>query len=48
MQRFASFTTDDGYADNLTVALPLFRKYRAPLCVYIPTGQIDLPDLLLA
>jgi peptidoglycan/xylan/chitin deacetylase (PgdA/CDA1 family) len=40
-RRFACFTSDDGYADNLTQALPIFRKYRAPLCVYIATGQID-------
>src|ERR1700736_727769 len=38
---FACFTCDDGYSDNLTVALPLFRKYRLPLCVYIATGLIE-------
>jgi peptidoglycan/xylan/chitin deacetylase (PgdA/CDA1 family) len=38
---FACFTFDDGYLDNLTVALPLFRKYGAPMCVYITTGMID-------
>ena len=39
--RFACFTCDDGFADNLTLALPVFRKHQAPLCVYITTGQIE-------
>jgi len=38
---FACFTFDDGYLDNLTLALPVFRKYEAPMCVYITTGMID-------
>jgi peptidoglycan/xylan/chitin deacetylase (PgdA/CDA1 family) len=38
---FACFTCDDGYSDNLTFALPLFRKHRLPLCVYIATGLIE-------
>jgi peptidoglycan/xylan/chitin deacetylase (PgdA/CDA1 family) len=41
LRRFACFTSDDGYADNLTLALPVFRKHNAPLCVYITTGQIE-------
>lgn len=43
---FACFTFDDGYLDNLTVALPVFRKYSAPMCVYITTGMIDRTDFL--
>jgi peptidoglycan/xylan/chitin deacetylase (PgdA/CDA1 family) len=39
--RFACFTLDDGYADNLTVALPIFRKHAAPICVYIATGIVE-------
>jgi peptidoglycan/xylan/chitin deacetylase (PgdA/CDA1 family) len=38
---FVCFTFDDGYADALTVTLPIFRKHRAPMCVYVTTGLID-------
>lgn len=38
---FACFTFDDGYRDNLTFALPIFRRLGIPLAVYIPT---DYPD----
>jgi peptidoglycan/xylan/chitin deacetylase (PgdA/CDA1 family) len=41
LRRFACFTSDDGYADNLTLALPVFRKHNAQFCVYITTGQIE-------
>ncbi len=37
---FAAFTFDDGFADNLTVALPVMEKYAAPFTVYVPTGMI--------
>jgi peptidoglycan/xylan/chitin deacetylase (PgdA/CDA1 family) len=40
-RRFVCFTFDDGYVDNLTLALPIFRKYRAPLTVNIATGLLD-------
>jgi peptidoglycan/xylan/chitin deacetylase (PgdA/CDA1 family) len=43
---FACFTFDDGYLDNLTVALPIFRKHRAPMCVYITTGLVDRTNFL--
>ncbi len=39
--RFAAFTFDDGYRDNLTVALPVFRAHAAPFAVYVATGLID-------
>jgi peptidoglycan/xylan/chitin deacetylase (PgdA/CDA1 family) len=39
--RFAAFTFDDGYRDNLTVALPVLRARRVPLCVYVTPGLID-------
>jgi peptidoglycan/xylan/chitin deacetylase (PgdA/CDA1 family) len=39
--RFACFTIDDGYLDNLQVALPVFRKHRAPFAVYLCTGLLD-------
>lgn len=40
-QRFAVFTLDDGYKDNLTVAAPLFERMGVPFTVYLATG---LPD----
>ncbi len=39
--RFAAFTFDDGYRDNLTVALPVFRARGLPICIYVATGLID-------
>ena len=41
MKRFVSFTFDDGYADNLTHALPVFEKYNAPFSVFLATGYPD-------
>ncbi|HML92294.1 MAG TPA: polysaccharide deacetylase family protein [Methyloceanibacter sp.] len=35
--RFACFTFDDGYRDNLQYALPLFRARQVPLALYVPT-----------
>lgn len=40
-RRLACFTFDDGYRDNFTLALPIFRAYRAPMCVYAATGLVD-------
>lgn len=40
-RRFACFTFDDGYADNYTLALPVFTKYEAPMCVYVSTGILE-------
>lgn len=34
-RRFAAFTLDDGYRDNLDYALPVLREFDAPLAVYI-------------
>jgi peptidoglycan/xylan/chitin deacetylase (PgdA/CDA1 family) len=39
--RFAVFTFDDGYADNLDLALPVFEAHRAPFTVYVTTGVMD-------
>jgi peptidoglycan/xylan/chitin deacetylase (PgdA/CDA1 family) len=34
-RRFAAFTLDDGYRDNLDYALPVLREFDAPLTVYV-------------
>ena len=39
--RFAAFTFDDGYADNLDIALPIFEAHNAPFTIYVATGLID-------
>lgn len=39
--RFVCITLDDGYADYLSLALPLFRKLEVPFAVYLTTGFID-------
>lgn len=46
MKRFVVFTFDDGYADNLTHALPVFEKYNAPFAVFIATGYPDYSVIL--
>jgi len=38
--RFAAFTFDDGYLDNLTHALPVMERHNAPLTVFVTTGMI--------
>lgn len=35
--RFVAFTIDDGYADSLTNAFPIFKKYDVPFAVYVTT-----------
>ena len=39
--KWVCVTLDDGYRDNLTVALPLFRRLQVPFCVYVTTGFLD-------
>lgn len=36
-----AITFDDGYADNLTVALPVLREYRAPATFFVTSGFLD-------
>lgn len=38
---FACFTFDDGYRDNLTVALPIFEKHAVPFSVYVTTCFLE-------
>ena len=40
-RRFAAFTFDDGYRDNLLEALPLFRENNVPMCIYVVPGLLD-------
>jgi peptidoglycan/xylan/chitin deacetylase (PgdA/CDA1 family) len=40
-RKFVCFTLDDGYADNYSVAFPIFAKYKAPFTVYVTTGLLD-------
>jgi peptidoglycan/xylan/chitin deacetylase (PgdA/CDA1 family) len=40
-RRFVSFTLDDGYRDNLTVALPIFKKYGVPFTIYVTSAFLE-------
>jgi peptidoglycan/xylan/chitin deacetylase (PgdA/CDA1 family) len=44
--RFVCFTLDDGYKDNYSTALPIFKKYDAPFTVYVTTGIADKKAVL--
>jgi peptidoglycan/xylan/chitin deacetylase (PgdA/CDA1 family) len=37
---FVAFTFDDGFADNLTKALPVMERFSAPFTIYVSTGMI--------
>jgi peptidoglycan/xylan/chitin deacetylase (PgdA/CDA1 family) len=39
-RHFVVATFDDGYADNLQRALPIFEKHNAPMTVYVTTGMV--------
>jgi peptidoglycan/xylan/chitin deacetylase (PgdA/CDA1 family) len=36
--RYAVLTFDDGYRDNVAIALPILERHNAPFMVYVPTG----------
>ena len=37
-QRLVAITFDDGYRDNLTVALPLLEKFQTPMTLFVVSG----------
>jgi peptidoglycan/xylan/chitin deacetylase (PgdA/CDA1 family) len=39
--RFVCFTFDDGYRDNLTLALPIFKKYGLPFTIYVTSAYLE-------
>lgn len=56
-ERFVAFTFDDGWRDNLTLALPIFREMQAPMAIYVATSfpdrsplawKYNLADILLS
>lgn len=40
-RRFVAITLDDGYADNLTCALPVLEKFNAPFTIYVTTDVVE-------
>ncbi|HET7095211.1 MAG TPA: hypothetical protein VFI22_17110, partial [Thermomicrobiales bacterium] len=41
VKRFAVFTFDDAYRDNLKYALPVLRRHQAPFTLSVPTALVD-------
>jgi peptidoglycan/xylan/chitin deacetylase (PgdA/CDA1 family) len=40
-ERAFSVTFDDGYLDNLSLALPILQKHQLPMALFVPTGGLD-------
>ncbi len=40
-RRFICLTIDDGYRDNVEVALPILRRHKAPATIFVPSGVLD-------
>jgi peptidoglycan/xylan/chitin deacetylase (PgdA/CDA1 family) len=40
-KKFAVFTFDDAYRDNLRFALPVLRRNQCPFTLYVPTALVD-------
>lgn len=40
-RRFVSITIDDGYRDNALIALPVLRRYDAPVSIFVPSAVLD-------
>lgn len=47
-ERRIAITFDDGYKDNLTVALPLLEKYDLPMTLFVAAGFIGRDNFLSA
>ena len=43
---FVVFTLDDGYADNLSCALPIFERHEIPFCIYVCSGFLNHDAIL--
>lgn len=40
-ERALCVTFDDGYADNLTIAAPIMRRFRVPATIFVSTDYLD-------
>src|SRR5688500_2087216 len=45
-QRLTAITFDDGFRDNLTVALPLLERFQLPITVFVTAGFVGRYDYL--
>lgn len=44
--RLACVTFDDGYANNISLGLPVLQQFRVPATIYLATGYLGSPDML--